>query len=151
MARTRKPKPLSWTPKQRGKIYCAPACGGGCTLEAFNLATKRANILCARLGHGWRPRIWENLGWHYSAVSSCGRWKVHAHHHKSGVTYSAFLGAADSPGGFWAESGETPEAAMRNTWDAAKGQIAEFVSYLTAEAWLPSTKADPSASKRGRR
>jgi hypothetical protein len=150
--RKTKPEPLSWTPERRGKIFCAPACGANCTLAAFNLATARADVLCARLGHGWRPRVWENLGWHYCAVSSCGRWKVHAHHdHKTRVSYSAFLGD-DGPGGLWAESGETPEAAMRNTWAAAEQRIEQFVSFLTAEAWLPrGAKADPSASKRSKR
>ena len=66
---------LSWTPKEYGGIfYCSPACGGGCTMAAYEQAKDKAMRLAARLGKGWKPRVWENLGWHYSAV--CGKSKV---------------------------------------------------------------------------
>jgi len=59
-------KPLSWTPRRRGDIYCAPACGGGCTHAAFLKAHADAKRLCKRLGPGWEADVYENLGWHYS-------------------------------------------------------------------------------------
>lgn len=31
-----------------------------------------AKALCARMGEGWEPRVWENLGWHYTAVLPFG-------------------------------------------------------------------------------
>lgn len=58
-------KQLSWKPRRSGAIYCAPACGGRCTYEAFQRATREANALCKKLGEGWQPTVWENLGWHW--------------------------------------------------------------------------------------
>lgn len=31
------------------------------------MATKNAAELAERLGEGWKPRVWENMGWYYSA------------------------------------------------------------------------------------
>lgn len=52
---------------RRGAIYCSPACGGNCTWEAYRQAEKRSKALCENLGSKWKPRVWENLGWHYRA------------------------------------------------------------------------------------
>lgn len=57
-----------WTPVARGLTYCAPACGFGCTLAAFHDAVAAAEKLAARVGNGFAPRVWENLGWHYEIV-----------------------------------------------------------------------------------
>lgn len=57
-----------WTAVRRGRIYCSPLCGGGCTLAAFNRANKEAGALAKRLGPGWKPEVWENLGWHWGAI-----------------------------------------------------------------------------------
>lgn len=56
-----------WTPREQGGIYCAPACGHGCTKAEHQRAVDGANKLCALLGTNWTPRVWENLGWHYTA------------------------------------------------------------------------------------
>lgn len=53
------------TPKRVGKIYCSPACGMGCTHQAFVRVSKLANDLAAELGEGWQAEVWENLGWHW--------------------------------------------------------------------------------------
>ncbi len=58
-------KKLSWTPVRKGKTYCAPACGRGCTHKEYLEARAAAAKLCKLLGPAWKPRIWENLGWHY--------------------------------------------------------------------------------------
>lgn len=67
---TEQTKKLSWTPKRRGSIYCAPACGRGCTVkehqEAKLRATKLKRFLEDSIGGKWRIRVWENLGWHSS-------------------------------------------------------------------------------------
>ena len=47
----------SWTPRLVGDMYCAPACGGGCTKAAYDAAVKAADELCAKLGDGWKPRV----------------------------------------------------------------------------------------------
>lgn len=116
MARTKR---VGYTAKQmvavrRGDIYCAPFCGRGCTHKQYLAAKGGAEKLVAQLGKGWKPRVWENMGWHYSAVSKDGRIKVHTHKYKgSPRDYTAFLGSADSPGGRWAEHGKTPKAALQ--------------------------------------
>jgi hypothetical protein len=61
-----------WAPVRKGPIYCSPACGAGCTHDAFELARLRSQILVRALveagyGNRWEGRVWENLGWHYSA------------------------------------------------------------------------------------
>lgn len=121
-------KVLSWDPVRDGDRFCAPACGRGCTYAEWRAATAAADKLCADLGAGWTPRVWDNLGWHYSATSACGRWKVTAY--PGG--FMAFLGEADSPGGRWAESGKTPRAAICATWAVAKRKIDEMTAFLTA-------------------
>lgn len=54
-----------WTPILRGDTYCSPACGGGCTKSAHDKALADAAALAERLGAGWTPHVWENLGWHW--------------------------------------------------------------------------------------
>lgn len=56
-----------WKPVLNGNIYCSPACGGKCTKAEHDDAQEAGEILAALLGPGWRPRVWENMGWHYSA------------------------------------------------------------------------------------
>lgn len=55
-------------PLKRGHIYCSPACGRGCTLNEYEAASKTAMWMVGVLGEGWIPNVWENLGWHCSAV-----------------------------------------------------------------------------------
>lgn len=55
--------------KRLGKLYCGSGCGRGCTWAECQKAIVQANRLLKRLGKGWKPRVWENLGWHYEAVS----------------------------------------------------------------------------------
>lgn len=64
-------KPLSWKARHYSKDgvtrYCAPACGHDCTLVEHANAHTSAKALADRLngaGSGWRPVVWENLGWH---------------------------------------------------------------------------------------
>lgn len=73
------PDEKGWTPIQSddGQFYCSPRCGGGkfCRREWHDMAVKKADELAVRLGDGWTPRVWENLGWFYSAEK--GRCAVH--------------------------------------------------------------------------
>lgn len=64
MNRTRK---LTWKPIRRGPVYCSSACGNDCKFLEYRGAVDAANRLSVRLGKGWKPRVWENLGWHYAA------------------------------------------------------------------------------------
>lgn len=58
--------PDEWAPVLNGDIFCSPRCGGGCTKAEYDAAVTAADALAAKLGPGWEPDIWENLGWHYA-------------------------------------------------------------------------------------
>lgn len=66
-----------WTPQLSpdGVFYCSPRCGGGrfCRREWFDMATRKAEELARRMGDGWTPDVWENLGWHYSVRKGTAR------------------------------------------------------------------------------
>jgi hypothetical protein len=89
-------------------------------------------MLCERLSKKstikeWRPHVWENLGWHHSAISGCGRISVHQHHYGTEpATSTAFLGEPNSGTGRWAEHGKTPEQAVKNVILVAKNSLAEI-------------------------
>lgn len=110
---------LSWTPVANGLIYCAPACGHGCTQIQYGTAIHQAMALAMKLGPGWEPNVWENLGWHYKAISPCGLIKVHKP--QDGL-YTAFFGTPDS-GGRWFADNRTP-----------KGAVAAVIAVAQAEA-----------------
>jgi hypothetical protein len=109
--------PLSWTPRRRGSVYCAPACGFSCTWAAYQKAKEDAAKLCTylkkKLGMRWLPRVWENLGWHYEVHDETGKMKVYPSSIDGKVrSYIAFLGHTAHVGGTWAEQGNTPELAL---------------------------------------
>jgi hypothetical protein len=141
----KKQKPLSWKAVHRGEIYCAPACGGGCTYAAFLKANADAARLCETLdrttgSNGWTPRVSENIGWHYSAISPCGRLKVHPETcpPESGPRYySAFLGAAGECGGTWSESGKTPAKAVQAVIAVGRKALAGYGALLSGLEELP--------------
>jgi hypothetical protein len=58
---------LSWKPKRDGLLYCAPACGRGCTYAEYKKAIRDGVALATELGPKWISRVWENMGWHFSA------------------------------------------------------------------------------------
>jgi hypothetical protein len=64
---TKQSERLRNTPVRQGSIYCAPFCGGRCTWAAYKKAKADAAALVKVLGDGWKPRVHENLGWHFSA------------------------------------------------------------------------------------
>lgn len=66
--RSAPPRPDSWTPVRNGNVYCSPACGHGCTHQAYLEATAQAHNLARLLGGGWHGVVSENLGWHYHAA-----------------------------------------------------------------------------------
>lgn len=107
----------SWKPIRRGEIYCSPGCGGNCRLEAHTLAIRNSKSLARKMGAGWKPRVWENLGWHHCVISPCRRIKIHP-------GFTAFLGEPDSGGGRWAERGKTAKKALRNVIKTAKADLA---------------------------
>lgn len=82
-------------PVLRGKVYCSPWCGGGCTKAAHDECVRKAKALAKRMGKGWKPRVWENLGWHWNVFK--GSSKTHAGileitpPHCKGDTYTAWI------------------------------------------------------------
>ncbi len=123
MSLLHKPKPLSWKPVRRGDTYCAPACGGGCTIHAFNQAKTNAQSLVDGLGRGWKPHVWENLGWHFSAISPDGRIKVHPF--GGGMKgYTAFIGLDASAGGKWTGQHRLPKTAIKKAMATVRAESA---------------------------
>lgn len=60
-------KHLSWKPRLRGAVYYSPACGHDCTRKEYDRARARAAKIAGALGKGWKPSVWENMGWHSEA------------------------------------------------------------------------------------
>ena len=103
MLKVKKPiKPLNWDPVRRGDVYCSSACGGGCTWAAYQKAKREAEAMC-RQWPGFKPRIWENLGWHWEIVNDDSVFIKHASTH----WYFAGVGL-----GIIGE-GRTPRAALK--------------------------------------
>jgi len=82
-----------WTVVRKGKEYCAPACGGGCTFAQYTVMKKQADKMCAELGKGWEPKLTHNLGWHCKVVN--GHVTIHYFDDRSGNNhadeYSAWI------------------------------------------------------------
>jgi hypothetical protein len=108
------PKPLSWTPRRRGATYCAPACGGRCTWAAHQQAETDAKQLAETLGAGWKPRVWENLGWHFSAE----REVIAVHKH--GADYTAIF---NGPGHSVVGRSRSPRLAVKRALQEMKNFV----------------------------
>lgn len=65
--KTAKSAERDWKARRSGDLYCAPACGGGCTWDEYQSAVKYAKDLVKTLGAGWKADVTENLGWHWGA------------------------------------------------------------------------------------
>ena len=124
---------LSWKAVRKGEIYCAPACGRGCTHDEFRNAQHMGAALAKELGSRWLPFVWENLGWHFKAVSPCARICVHPSYFGAN-SFLAFLGKANDGGGNWSEFGTTPKKAVEATFKAAEADLAGFGAKLM---WKP--------------
>lgn len=108
-----------WEPVRVGAVYCSPACGGQCTFAAYQKATKDAARIAAKLGDGWKPRVWENLGWHFKVV----RGKAIVHKSFDG-TYQS-----ECDGRFW-ERGATPQAAVDAMCAAIRAAVNDLSKIL---------------------
>lgn len=117
----------AWTPRRRGDVYCSPACGGNCTFKAFNSATFKASLLCEKLGAGWEPDVWENLGWHHAVISPCRRIRLSGGYGQ----YIAFLTEKGESGGRYVADGRTPKSAIRACVAEAKADLAKIGATIT--------------------
>jgi hypothetical protein len=126
---------LSWNARHLGDRYCSPACGRGCTWAEYQAARKAAAALVRQLGRGWRAKVWENLGWHYSAESVDGSMTVSSFGSKGGP-FSAFFERKVVPFNFsrgnWVAAGATPHAAVEAVIQIAEAEIATIQEALAA-------------------
>lgn len=86
---------LSWDPILRGPVFCSPACGGRCTKRAYDAAVCDSAAMCELLGDGWKPRVWENLAWHWCVILPVGGTAtvaLYSHNWPNGVRYSCLIG-----------------------------------------------------------
>jgi len=129
--KTRSPKCDRWKPVRSGETYCSPACGYGCTYEAYLEANLKAERLARQCGPNWTPHVWENLGWHHAAVSQNNLIKVHPY---SGGPkgYTVFFGSPDGPGGDFTEQGTGLKATIRKGFETAR-ETAKIANALVRE------------------
>ncbi len=119
-------KPLSWVARRRGNIYCSPACGCGCSIQMYRQAVKSANTLAHRLGSGWKPDVWENLGWYYCVVSPCRSIKVYQNQNHQAPAYTAYL-----DGNNFAASGSTPQIAVHFVIEKGRERLRLLAKTIT--------------------
>ena len=108
----------------KNEIKCAKWCGNGCTRKEYEEAEINALVLANRLGKGWKPDVWENLGWHYAARR--GGVRVIPHMYGPDRRYTAFLNYKKSPGGRWVATAATPETAVAEALAMARHERDEI-------------------------
>lgn len=134
-------KELSWKPVRRGPYYCAPACGGRCTILQHDHAAILANQVAKHLGDDWKPFVHENLGWFAKVDHVSGCLKLSINESQGNVSYAAFIGDPDSPGGKWVEHGDTPEEAIENVCAVAHSDIVNEHKIATMQLALIEGKS----------
>lgn len=91
-------------------------------------ATKRSRLLVKQLSEGdleWKPDVFNNLGWHYSAYSKCGRFRVSPlYERQPDKGYHALLNIPDKSGsGRWVGHGTTPLEAVEDARRLAREEL----------------------------
>lgn len=118
---------LSWTPRRKGKIYCSPACGHGCSWAQHETAVAAASELAEQLGDGWEPRVWENMGWCYEARSP----HLRVYPNITSHGYMALLcREPDGDDGHWTAFGTTSHEALRRVLAEARAESRAMRSLL---------------------
>ena len=72
-----------WEPILKGETYCSLACGCKCSKAEHGRAVEKAKELAGMMGPGWKPRVWENGGWHFDAEFELNEVllaEIHDHH-----------------------------------------------------------------------
>jgi hypothetical protein len=95
-AKLKERTPLSWKAVRRGDIYCAPACGRGCTWKEYTRATIEAKaIITAMKTKGWRAEVTENLGWYWCLTNDFCGISLHVHEHYGVPKYWCLMAGGD--------------------------------------------------------
>ena len=120
-------KELSWDAEAIGDKYCAPACGRGCTVKEHREAVELADKLVALLGPGWKPVVWENLGWHYRATKGL----ITVYETRVDSSFVALLARTpDQQFGRWHGHGKTPKAAINVVIQKAINEISGLLQIV---------------------
>jgi hypothetical protein len=62
-----------WSPVRKGKTFCSPGCGHGCTHAQYLAAVKAAEACLKRMTtKGWKVRVHDNLGWFWCLEHESG-------------------------------------------------------------------------------
>lgn len=123
---------LSWTPVLKGRKFCSPACGRGCTKAEHDKATRDAAALCKLLGPGWQPHVWENLGWHYAAITADGTESGYIQVHPNLATFTVYLNTDGRTGGQWVVPDKDPKRGVRRAIRHAVEHVAVLREALEA-------------------
>jgi len=106
-------------------------------------ATKKAKALLALMKtKGWKIRVHENIGWHYSLLN--GGLSVRSSVYEGKTTYSCMLGTTPGSGeGIWTDMGAGnsagPNEAVKVTVEYARECLNEYTTVLeSAEEVLAS-------------
>ena len=131
-------------------VFCSPKCGHRCTKARHDLAWQRARALAKRLGDGWEPRVWENMGWHYDVKKadciSVKEYWPRVYDDSSAIeklaalvpeSYTVFLHEVGGHGGGrWTGRGSTPEEAIADALgklNAERAELEEIAETLADE------------------
>ena len=95
-------------------------------------AQQEAAALQAEVGPEWVTHVHQNLGWHASVLSPCGRFYVHRYKGQSPgkYQYSCLLGRPWSYTGKWTGHGDTAQEAIENARQKALAFMTPFADLL---------------------
>lgn len=83
------------------------------------------------LGRGWKVSMNENLGWHWTVISPCGRIRVSGGYRATvSKHFHAMLCKPWKTGGRYTGEGRTPRAAVNDCIRRAKADLAEIGAFI---------------------
>lgn len=133
MAYTRTEKPIL-----NGDIYCAPWCGCKCKKVDYDHCVKAADELAAKMGKGWEPDVWENMGWHYAIKAKHAQIHVNENFKDGARTVRSYWADIRAGGKQFCATAETPDAALGIVVQEAR----TFLSQATADLNELATMGD---------
>lgn len=109
----------NWTPRALPNgVYCSPRCGASCKRKDYERAVAKSEKVAKALGPGWKPEVWENMGWFWRVTK--GDFEVSQYRDES--KYSAtFQGHVQK-----IAEGPTPRKAL----EAVTHRVRELIAIL---------------------